>query len=544
MSLWDFNLQTSWYTLPYALPALSSFIMAILCWKKRPAKGAALLSLMIFGTSLWALGDLFLILLPYRELYIFSHIVMFLGVYMSVVGWLFFTASYTDHYALLGKKQVFFLLLIPVVLIVVILTSHYHDFFFKNIQLANFHDLIFWDSDDGPIKSFVSIPYGYLAVLYGLGRLIFVTFRANNLYKKQNILLISGLIAPLMLDIARQLELKLFDNLFFTEITPLSFSLTGIIYFLALYRTHLFDLVPLAHKVVFETIDTAIISIDQKQRIIDLNPSAEKLFSSTNKLAIGQAFSTFSRSIITNTALNNLSESINKLSFHHLDKHFELQNNIIHSKKGTYQGSVILIYDVSDQLRIQQSLKTQLNETQILEQRLRDLSFTDPLTNSYNRRYLFEFGEKLLQESLVHDESLCAIMLDLDHFKSINDSYGHTIGDQVLKELARRIKSSIRESDIFARFGGEEFVLLVPSANEALAHQIAARIHTLISATAFKLERLSLEVTASVGVAVSSTDTRTLTELLDLADQASYKAKQAGRNQVCYDSLSEPMVLG
>ncbi|MCA9836038.1 MAG: diguanylate cyclase [Trueperaceae bacterium] len=538
MVILGYSVQTTWYILPYALSALFTLFVARQSWQKRPAKGAACLSLMLLGSSIWTLGDILLILFPFYELNILNHVILFSGVFAAVLGWFFFTATYTDHHFLLQKRQIWLSFLVPALILGLILSSNYHHLFFAQVHLENSHGLHLLKSEYGVFHDFVWLPFAYFAMFYGIIRLIYSAIRSNTFYQRQNLILIAGVTIPLLLDLATTtFKISFVTNLFISEIAPLSFGVTGVLYFWALYKRKLLDIAPLAHKVVFNTINTAIISLDQKQRIVELNPSAEKLLGSNNVQALGQSFTSIIEPLVKDERLSNLSGEIGKLSFSLGELHYELQNNVIRSSKGSYQGSVVLIYDVSDQLLIQRSLKTQLDETQRLENQLRDLSFKDPLTGVYNRRYLFEAGEQLFKQCRSDHEGLCAIMFDLDHFKHINDSYGHGVGDQVLKEMARRISKSIRATDILARYGGEEFVLLVPSIDSGLAAKIATRIHQLISSKDYVLATQTLTVTASVGVALSNAESQSLSQLLDLADHASYKAKQTGRNRVCYQAL-------
>jgi diguanylate cyclase (GGDEF)-like protein len=124
------------------------------------------------------------------------------------------------------------------------------------------------------------------------------------------------------------------------------------------------------------------------------------------------------------------------------------------------------------------------------------------------------------------------MMLDLDYFKEINDTYGHPVGDQVLKEFAKRCKSSIREIDLIGRYGGEELIILLPETNRELAVQVAERLRSSIAATPIKVQDQQIALTVSIGVATKDEHTLDLETLIARADQAMYIAKHKGRNRV------------
>ena len=161
-----------------------------------------------------------------------------------------------------------------------------------------------------------------------------------------------------------------------------------------------------------------------------------------------------------------------------------------------------------------------------------ELAYTDALTGIRNRRYLLLYADQELQRCLYEDRNFSAIMIDIDHFKSINDRYGHSIGDAVLKILAARVSHVLKANTIFARFAGEEFIVALPDLDFESALRIAWRIQKTIQNSLFRIEGLEISVTASFGVASKTNGCRELLEIIHNADIALYKAKNAGRNTV------------
>jgi diguanylate cyclase (GGDEF)-like protein len=163
---------------------------------------------------------------------------------------------------------------------------------------------------------------------------------------------------------------------------------------------------------------------------------------------------------------------------------------------------------------------------------LEKLATTDPLTGVYNRRQLFKIGEQELQRSQRHNRPLSILMLDIDHFKKINDLYGHSVGDQALIFLTETIIKSLRTSDFFGRFGGEEFVVILPETTLTEALDIAERLRRHIAEISFLSSGQFISLTVSIGVANFETSSANFDYLLHKADQALYEAKHQGRNRV------------
>ncbi|MDI1308530.1 MAG: diguanylate cyclase [Methylotenera sp.] len=161
-------------------------------------------------------------------------------------------------------------------------------------------------------------------------------------------------------------------------------------------------------------------------------------------------------------------------------------------------------------------------------------AYTDYLTGLANRRYFFEKAENELARALRYSKKLSILMLDIDHFKQVNDNYGHEAGDVVLKKLAEICLASLRAIDIIGRIGGEEFAILLPETSIETAMETAERLRIALSSTAVQLDNgLSLHFTASFGVVTLEEKNDTVDMLLNRADQALYKAKGDGRNRVC-----------
>ena len=164
-----------------------------------------------------------------------------------------------------------------------------------------------------------------------------------------------------------------------------------------------------------------------------------------------------------------------------------------------------------------------------------ELAVTDQLTGLHNRRYMTGQLNALVARAVKGGDPVAALLIDIDHFKKINDNFGHDVGDEVLREFALRVASNVRAIDLPCRYGGEEFVVIMPDTTIEAAERVAERIRTHVAGSPFRVaggEEL-LTVTISIGVAATLGEEDTPAALLKRADEGVYEAKAGGRNKVC-----------
>jgi diguanylate cyclase (GGDEF)-like protein len=179
-------------------------------------------------------------------------------------------------------------------------------------------------------------------------------------------------------------------------------------------------------------------------------------------------------------------------------------------------------------------IHTDITERKLLEQELIRRAHFDYLTGIYNRGHFMELAEQELSRAVRYGKELAVFMLDLDNFKQINDRYGHKVGDAVLKKFALVCQATLRTVDILGRMGGEEFAILLPETDKAMAAEVAERLRASIASALVPLEAgLPVRFTVSIGVAAMLSRDDNIDLLLSAADQALYQAKNSGRNKVC-----------
>ena len=167
-----------------------------------------------------------------------------------------------------------------------------------------------------------------------------------------------------------------------------------------------------------------------------------------------------------------------------------------------------------------------------------EMAITDQLTGLHNRRYMSRHLDNLLSDAQKGGKPLAFVIMDIDFFKTVNDTYGHDIGDEVLREFGKRIPANVRGIDLVCRYGGEEFVVVMPDTDVAYAATVSERLRKSIETTPIEISRApgKLNITISIGIAKSEGEGDTAEALLHRADQALYRAKRTGRNRVVADA--------
>jgi len=193
--------------------------------------------------------------------------------------------------------------------------------------------------------------------------------------------------------------------------------------------------------------------------------------------------------------------------------------------------------EIAERIKAEEELRShQEHLEELVKERTAEvhrLAITDPLTNLFNRSHVMLLGKKAMQQAQRYQKPFSAMFLDIDHFKQINDTYSHAIGDEALRKLADVLRQKSRSSDIAGRYGGEEFVVLMPDTNAQSAFELAERLLNEIREVQIDTPQGQVRFTASIGVVeVDQNNPPALESLIDKADLAHYAAKHAGRNQV------------
>jgi diguanylate cyclase (GGDEF)-like protein len=215
-----------------------------------------------------------------------------------------------------------------------------------------------------------------------------------------------------------------------------------------------------------------------------------------------------------------------------------LSNYLVLFARGAHTRTVVLSTTRAKLRQSEAALQSQLQAVQSLQAQLTEQAHRDPLTGLYNRRYLNTALQRELDGCAGDGATLALLLIDLDHFKRINDLHGHAAGDEVLRQIAVLLLQTMRPSDICCRYGGEEFLLLLPGMGLQTAVDRAQALRLQVAERRWLADGQPVEVTLSVGVACAHDAHMVPATLIDLADRALYQAKAEGRNRVCVAGAS------
>ena len=194
--------------------------------------------------------------------------------------------------------------------------------------------------------------------------------------------------------------------------------------------------------------------------------------------------------------------------------------------------NIVPLHDAHGQIKYFASIERDLTRYKKMERQLANMALFDSLTGALSRAAFFQHAEKEFKRAKRYTRPLSTIMVDIDHFKKINDQYGHAAGDHVLQIFVEAIEEEIRSTDAIGRIGGEEFALLLPDTPSKAAAHLAERVRQRITKYPYIAGKMLIEVTASLGVAILEDEDTNFKTMLQRADEALYSAKHSGRNRV------------
>jgi len=360
--------------------------------------------------------------------------------------------------------------------------------------------------------SYILMPYEYVVVTYSFVHIVRRIGRSHRVYRRQIALIIAGAVFPYAV-----------NGLYVLGISPIAgfnfsaaaISITGILFSWALFRYRFLDLVPVARDIVVEIMRDPVLVFDSHDRLIDFNQAAAPLLPDARK-AMGMA--------VDDLGIDQIEQAVRTIPFVPsapvviATQVYDLDVQRLDTASKGFDAVIVMLHDVT--------------EREQMAGKLREQASRDPLTGLYNRRALHErLADYGAQVSANGTGSLAVMLFDIDRFKAVNDTHGHAIGDRVLTATARAALKTARPQDIVGRFGGDEFVIIMPEINEAYVHTIARNLQHEMESIDFKgAQGVVFHVSVSIGAAVGNIDSSHVVQerfehLLTVADSALYRAK-------------------
>jgi diguanylate cyclase (GGDEF)-like protein len=497
---------------PFVVSQIITTLLAYYAYRRRHLPAAAIFAMLMVALTLWTFCYTMELASSTLAAKIFWASAKYFGAASGPVIWFILALRLTNNDRWLTPPLQLALSTFAVVTCLVVFTNDFHHWYWTSIYIAegfpetqSTHGFFFWV---------------YAGVTYSLvGTSAFLFFQYYRItpafYRRQALLMALGGAVPLAGRVLEDfLKIDLFPKV---DNIVLLFLLSGILFAIAIFRYGAFHIVHIAHDRVIHNIRAGIIVLDMFGRVVDINPYAKALTHSAASTPIGAPLHTILDGW-PKLEVNSDEDQEIAISFDDREQWFYIQRSQIKAENGVPAGYALVLFDITARKHA--------------EQQLAALAQTDPLTGITNRRHFFEQAEAEFARAGRYQRPLAIMMIDIDHFKQINDTYGHLVGDEVIKFVAAECQRHLRVTDIFGRYGGEEFICLLEHGSIEAAYRTAERIRQVIAEAQLDLHQHTIRLTLSIGIATLNEPETTLNELIKYADQALYLAKSSGRNQV------------
>jgi diguanylate cyclase (GGDEF)-like protein len=495
--------------------ALISLAVAVGAYRSRSkVSRAGSFAVMAISGAAWMMGTVFDDLatsLFWKEIW---WVVTTFAILNTLMGLFFFSLEFSLRLQRVPRGILFAAVSITLIIMGIVITNPFHHLMWMVVETLQ--GIV---RGNGPLYT-AFLAYMYFLGFASLGLLIRAFINARGVLRVQTVLLIAGLLILLAVSIA--VDVVHWDPLPYADETPLSFVATVILFGLATLRFNQFYLLPIATDMIIKNMSDGVLVTDLENRVIFSNPGALLVLGRTSAQIKGEQIS---------KVLKEWLPEAGKAWAGNLQ---DIQLEVKAPEPQFYRLTISNLSRNSRSSTGQLLIMNNITEHKKSEIYLKELAMTDPLTGLFNRRHFFNVAGLLLSQAKRYKHPASILIFDIDNFKQINDTYGHAIGDKSLKLLAECITHTIRSSDVAARFGGDEFVILLPETNAAQASKLGERLRLLVADQVIPDLPTDKHINISIGASALSlkSDIGTIDTILEQADRALYIAKQAGGNQV------------
>ncbi len=456
---------------------------------------------------------------------------------------LLFTLKFTQYERYITPRNLAILFFIPAATVLLSWTNDYHHLVFTSTRLVEKDGYILIELVRGYWFLF-NTAFSYLAILVGLFVLANGSLRSGPLFRNQYRILLLGCLIPFALSLYSQVRFASVNGF---DLAPVTFGISGVIFLFAVARTRFMDMIPVARTRLIENMRDGVLVLDSQHRVVDFNSAMKVLLAEHASDLLGRsALELFSDWMDHPNDIFGKLDIQTEMRIPSAPSRFlDLRVTPFFDKHQQLTGRLMVFRDVTDRKDVERKLRdanfrlqSQLIEIGLLQSQLREQAIRDPLTNLFNRRYLEETLDRELARAMRETYPVCIIMIDIDHFKQVNDTHGHEAGDLVLKALAEGLVRHSRRGDFACRYGGEEFIVVMPNITSRVAQERAVVLRDSLNSMQVSYGKHSLSATFSMGIASYPANGDSREAILRAADKAMYAAKDAGRDHIrSYDEL-------
>lgn len=419
----------------------------------------------------------------------------------------------------LKQRMYYILFTIPILTLFMHGTNEYHHLYYTSLELNADSPFPILKLEHGPwfyvhsIFLFLCLMMSIIVLLMDLKKTKVFRFRM------QIILMVAGISLPIIANYFYINELSPYG----IDLGPVSMSISLIFHGAALLSYQMFNVTPVARDTVFENMKDGVIVLNQKGIIVDYNQAMMDVIPTLNPQYIGKTIVDVAggKGQLAEIFLYE-KECDYEMCIDGGKTFYHIRFSDVVNKNKSGIGKIITFVDVTERVELQQKLKT--------------LASVDGLTQVYNRTFFTRESERIIESLIRSGGNVSIMMFDIDHFKNVNDTFGHEAGDRVLIHVANLAKESLRPIDIIGRYGGEEFIICLPNTTLLEANEMAHSIRLKIAESPIRFEDNEVRVTSSFGISSAQMITgdyhQLLQKLMREADHALYTAKRNGRNDV------------
>lgn len=507
--------------IPYIISAAITIWLGVAAWRRRLIPGAQLFASLSFAEGIWTLGYISQLIAGNLDAKLFWNNVQFIGATVTPLLYLGFALEFDQTFT--RPKRISWKHFAPLALglLIFIWTDTWHGLFRGQITLVTQEPFSFLVYTETPGFALYTI-YAYSLIVLTTIILVARYIHASQLFKIQTGILLVGVLIPWTASVITALHLIAIE---LHELVPITFGLGNLIIAWGLFRYKLFEVIPIAREYLFEHLADCVFVLDHQLVVEDMNPAAQRILGRKPHQVLGSKLTSL---------LPIQPEWFSDIQKDKI-KTLELQIHCGQNQR-FYEARVSRLSDPSDHLPVFIITLHDIHERKLLEEKLAQQAQTDSLTGIPNRRHISLLANIEIERAFRCAHDLCIILFDIDHFKSVNDALGHSTGDRALQLLARECLNNLRKHDFLGRYGGEEFLMVLPNTDLHTSVQIAERIRNLVETLPVKIGENGIQITISLGITQLAGRTGlSLEQLIDEADKALYQAKQQGRNQTsCY----------